>query len=185
MASTIFNGNFIKTLKPNLSLFGAAYLLTGTVNPTSVATNAPPGSLYLNTSSGTVYKKNDSGTTTNWAALATAVTSPGDINETSFSAANNISSPANVTGLAFANATVRSAIVTASVYVNATTSLYEVFTLELVQNGSGWYISSRSTGDASGFIFTVTSAGQVQYVNNNYTGFSAATVKFRAITTSV
>lgn len=111
--------------------------------------------------------------------------SSGDLDETSFSAANNISSPTNVTGLAFSNSTVRSAEVLVSVFVNATSSLYEAFNLILVQKGAAWEIAQNSVGDASGFVFTVTTAGQIQYTNSNYTGFSAATVKFRARTTSV
>lgn len=61
------------------------------------------------------------------------VGSAGDINETSFSAANNQASPANVTGLAFANATVRSFSALVSVYIDATTDLYEVFKLLGIQ----------------------------------------------------
>lgn len=119
----------------------------------------------------------------NIATKATA--SNGDINETSFSAANNVSSPANVTGLAFANGVVRSAKIMASVYVNATSPLYEVFDMMLIQRASDWVLSTTANGDASGFAFTVTNAGQIQYTDSNYSGFTAATVKFRAITTSV
>jgi len=53
--------------------------------------------------------------------------SSGDISETSFSAANNQGTPANITGFAFANGTVRSFKAIMSVYINATTPLYEVF----------------------------------------------------------
>lgn len=111
--------------------------------------------------------------------------SSGDINETSFSAANNQASAANVTGLAFANGTVRSFEALVSVYVNATSSLYEVFTLRSIQKGASWDLAVTSNGDASGFVFSITNAGQVQYVDSNYSGFVAATVKFRAISTSV
>lgn len=109
----------------------------------------------------------------------------GDINETSFSAANNTAVAANVTSLAFANATVRAFEALVSVYVNATSSLYETFMLYGIQKGSSWEMSQTSVGDVSGFVFTITTAGQVQYVNSNYTGFSAATLKFRAVTVSV
>lgn len=111
--------------------------------------------------------------------------SAGDINETSFSAANNQSVAADVTGLAFSNAAVRSFQAIVSVVVDATTDLYEEFTLNGIQKGSSWSMRQSSGGDSSGFVFTITNAGQVQYVNNNYTGFSSATLKFRATTTSV
>jgi len=111
--------------------------------------------------------------------------SAGDINETSFIAANNQVAAADVTGLVFANATVRSAEVLLSVVVDATSDLYESFKLQLIQKGASWSMSSTSVGDVSGFTFSVTNAGQVQYTNSNYAGFVSATVKFRAITTSV
>lgn len=116
---------------------------------------------------------------------ATNAGSPGDISETSFSGANNVSSPANVTGFVFSNAVVRSFKALVSVFVNATSPLYETFELQGIQKGSSWEMAISSVGDASGVLFTITNAGQVQYVDNNYTGFTALTVKFRAITTSV
>lgn len=111
--------------------------------------------------------------------------STGDIDQTSFSASNNQSSAANVTGLAFANGSVRAANILLSVYVDATTPLYEFFTLNVIQKASSWELTATSTGDASGFTFTITNAGQIQYTNSNYAGFNAATVKFRALTLAV
>ncbi len=115
----------------------------------------------------------------------TPIKSLGDLDQTSFSAANNQSVAADVTGLSFSNSINRSVKVLLSVYVNATSSLYEEFVLLLIQKGASWEMAQTSVGDASGFIFSVTNAGQIQYVNGNYTGFSAATIKFRAITTAV
>lgn len=184
-APIIFSGNDAKLLKPNLDFFGNAKILSGSVDPTSVATSAPKGSLYLNTSTGFTYRKTDAGSTTNWVILAAQSSSPGDISETSFSAANNQSSPTNVTGLAFANATVRSFDALVSVFVDATADLFEQFSLYGIQKGASWEMSATGTGDASGFTFSITNAGQVQYTNSNYAGFSSAVVKFRAITTSV
>jgi hypothetical protein len=111
--------------------------------------------------------------------------SAGDIDETSFSLANNQSSPTNVTGLSFNNAVVRSFEAQVSVVIDATADLYEVFTLQGIQKGSQWDISSSSTGDTSGINFTITAGGQVQYTSDNYAGFSSGTMKFRALTTSV
>lgn len=68
-SAVIFSGSKVKTLKPNLDLFGAAQILTGTVDPTVTATDAKAGSLYLNTSSGKTYSKNDNGSTVNWTIL--------------------------------------------------------------------------------------------------------------------
>ena len=118
-------------------------------------------------------------------ALTGVASISGDISHTSFSAANNQVSAANVTGLAFANGTVRSFDATVSVSVVATASLYEAFKIQGIQKGSGWDISVSSVGDSSGFIFSITSAGQLQYTDSNYTGFTSATVKFRALVTQI
>lgn len=111
--------------------------------------------------------------------------STGDIDVTSFSASNNQSSAANVTGLAFANANVRAAKVLYSITLIATSSKYEMGELFLVQRGSDWLMAQNFAGDDSGFVFTVTTAGQVQYTSPNSAGFTSATIKFRAETTPV
>jgi len=188
MAAVIFSGNSVKALKNSLILGTQATIWSGNADPSSSATTGTIGDFYIDTGTPNVYQKiTTSGTDTNWRLIPTSAGagSPGDISETSFSAANNQSAAANVTGLAFANATVRSFEALVSVYVNATTSLYEVFKLQGIQKGASWNMSATSTGDSSGFVFSITSAGQVQYTDSNYTGFSAATVKFRAQTLSV
>lgn len=48
---------------------GDAYVINGTVDPTSSAVDAPEGSLYQNTSFGNLYIKKDSGSSTNWNQL--------------------------------------------------------------------------------------------------------------------
>lgn len=106
--------------------------------------------------------------------------STGDIDETSFAAANNQSSAADVTGLAFANASVRAFEAQVSVTVDATSDLFASYKLYGIQKGASWEMSQTSVGDVTGFVFTITTAGQVQYTDSNYTGFVSATVKFRA-----
>lgn len=140
--------------------------------------------LSFNPSTNTLTTTTFSGALTG-AASGNLAKATGDIDSTSFSAANNQFSVANVTGLLFANASVRSFQALVSVYVNATSSLYETFTLTGIQRGADWQMSQVSVGDASGFVFSITTLGQVQYTNSNYTGFTVATVKFRAITTAV
>ena len=113
------------------------------------------------------------------------VGSAGDINETSFSAANNQASPANVTGLAFANATVRSFKALVSVTIDATSDLFEAFELMAVQKGATWDMTISSVGDDSGVVFSITNSGQIQYTSTNITGFVSNTIKFKAYTTTV
>lgn len=181
-APIIFSGNDAKLLKSNLDFFGNSKILSGTTDPTAVATSAPKGSLYLNTSNAFVYRKLDTGSSTNWKIIDSA--NAGDIVETSFSAANNQGAAANVTGLLFANASVRSAEILLSVAVDATSDLFEQFKLYAIQKTASWEMSATTVGDASGFTFSITTSGQVQYTSGNYTGFVSATLKFRAITTS-
>ena len=111
--------------------------------------------------------------------------SAGDINETSFSMANNQTTAADVTGLAFANATVRSFEALVSVEIDATADLFEVFKLNGIQKGAAWDMSVESTGDTSNVDFTITAAGQVQYTSGNEAGFVSGAIKFRALTTSI
>jgi len=116
---------------------------------------------------------------------SSAGASAGDINETSFAMSNNVTSAANVTDFAFANATVRSFEALVSVEIDATADLYEVFKLNGIQKGSGWDMSVESTGDNSQVAFSITAAGQIQYTSGNVAGFSSGDIKFRAITTTV
>ena len=71
-SASIFNGNYVRTLKQNLSLNGATEIQSGTVDPTSVATTAPIGAMYMNTSNGLIYRKLDAGSSTNWEILGAA-----------------------------------------------------------------------------------------------------------------
>jgi hypothetical protein len=109
----------------------------------------------------------------------------GDIAHTSFAAANNIVAAASVTGLAFAAGSVRSFKVQISVSIDATTDLNEIFDLQGIQLAGGFVMASSSVGDDSGVVFTVTSAGQVQYTSANSAGFVSNSVKFRATVTDV
>lgn len=168
---------------------GKAVKLFNSTNTTYIGLQ-PPLSAFTSTdytlpedgSSGQVLATQGDGTLY-WTAVAAA--SSGDINETSFSLANNQASPANVTGFAFANATVRSFEALVSVNIDATSDLFEVFTLRGIQRGADWDMSVVSNGDDSLVSFSITNAGQVQYTSGNYSGFSSGAIKFRAITTSV
>lgn len=106
--------------------------------------------------------------------------SAGDISETSTTFVDNQSTAADVTGLAFANGTVRS--FDAQVVVERG-STYEVYNLKGVQLSASWAMSIDSTGDDTGLTFTITAAGQVQYTSTS-TG-SGGNLKFRATTLTV
>jgi hypothetical protein len=118
-------------------------------------------------------------------SLVSGASSPGDIDETSFNINNSQAIAANITGLAFSNAVVRSFEVYASIYINATSSLYEEIKISGIQKGSDWDIAVTSVGDESGIQFSITSSGQLKYTSSNYSGFVSGTIKFRALTTSI
>lgn len=121
-------------------------------------------------------------------SITIALTNPpgsNDITETQFIPVNNQSSAANITGFLFANANVRSFTAQVQVVVSATASKYEAFSLQGIQTGTGWSMSVTAVGDESGYVFSITSAGQVQYTSPNAAGFTSAKMKFRAQTLSI
>lgn len=119
-------------------------------------------------------------------AISSAVAAvSGDIGLTAAPLTHNQGSPTNITGLAFNNAVTRSAHVHYCVVVSATSDVYEAGTLVLVQKSSGWDIAHTYMGDSTGIVFSVTSTGQVQYTCPAFSGFSSATIKFRADTTTI
>lgn len=171
----IFSGNDVKTLKSNIDINGNAKILSGNTDPTSVATSAPKGSIYLNTSTGFHYRKLDSGSSTNWIIQGSVNSS--DILTTSFTAADNQSSAANVTGLVFANASVTGF---ESLLTIVRASTYASYKLVGIQKASSWEMSQDFVGDDTGLVFSITNTGQVQYTSSS-TG-NTALIKFRAIT---
>ncbi len=112
---------------------------------------------------------------------STSVTPTGDIGQSSF-VASQTQTNATLTGLAFANATIRSFEAQVSVAISATSPLFESFNLRGLQRASDWQMSVISVGDASGFSFSINSSGQVLYSSGTYTGFTSAAVRFRAET---
>lgn len=109
----------------------------------------------------------------------------GDIQPSSFAASNNVASPTNVTGLAFSNAATGSFEAVVQVLISATTPLRQTFKIQGTQIASNWDITQSTNGNESGYVFTITSAGQIQYTSPNSTGFTSATVRFRAVTLPV
>lgn len=69
MPAVIFSGTKVKALKKILDLNGSIQIISSSVDPTSVAVDAPLGSILIYETTGDVYKKTDSGSSTNWAPL--------------------------------------------------------------------------------------------------------------------
>lgn len=116
--------------------------------------------------------------------IASIGSSTGDLAEGSFSLAES-AVDADVTGFAFANASVRSFKAQVSVSIDATSDLFEVFDIQGVQKSAGWEISIVSDGDDSLINFNISSLGQITYSSSTYTGFVAGTIKYRAQVTTI
>lgn len=109
----------------------------------------------------------------------------GDIPLTAFAGANDVQVAADVTGLSFDAQEIRSFEALVSVAVDANDELYESFRILGVQRSSGWSLSVMATGDESLVEFTITPAGQIQYVSGDYDGFTSLDIQFRAIVTHI
>ena len=125
---------------------------------------------------------NGSGTIT---VAQSVPSSSGDIAETSFSGANNQSSPANITGFLFNNAVVGSFEALVRINVDATSDLVSTYKILGTNKNGVFSIEKEFTGDNSLVDITITSGGQLQYTSANYAGFTSLTIKFRAITVGI
>lgn len=65
-----FGVNEAVNLTPGISYSNGVKNITGSLNPSSSAVNAPAGSLYMSTSVPGLYVKQDSGSSTNWSLLS-------------------------------------------------------------------------------------------------------------------
>lgn len=109
----------------------------------------------------------------------------GDLNEVSFSLANNQAVFVDVTGVSFNNANTRSIEIQYSIVIDATADLYESGKIMAVQRGADYEITHQVNGDNSLIVLDIDTSGQLQYKSASYAGFVSATIKVRAVTTSV
>lgn len=80
MAAVIFSGAYVKALKDNLKMGVGEniFILTGdSDDPTSVAKDAPQGSLYFRDGTSEIYQKLDNGSTTNFSRMDGDIKGPG------------------------------------------------------------------------------------------------------------
>lgn len=90
MGATTFSGSFVKAVKSQFNINDTAYILTGSDDPTSVAKDAPAGSIYIK-SDNKVFKKLDAGSSTNWDEFATLAATQTLTNKTIDASSNTIS----------------------------------------------------------------------------------------------
>jgi hypothetical protein len=146
---------------------GNILLATNDVKPILGAVNATGGSIIFNT--------------------VDVSPSIGDISrERRFNSLNDVSDASSITGFLFDNAVVRAfdAVVSVTILSSAGNK-YAYYNLKGVQKGSNWVINSSYVGDVTGYTFSITNAGQVQYTSTNITNWTSASVNFRALTTTL
>lgn len=115
--------------------------------------------------------------------IANSSSGPSDILTTNFSLANNVAAPANVTGLFFDPSTVRSAIISYSLYRSTNSNeVSEAGQIIITYSSTAgtWELAQYDVG-ASGVVFSITNSGQVQYTSSNVIGASySGKLKFSA-----
>lgn len=115
--------------------------------------------------------------------------SPGAGNTGSETISNNVAAPQSLSSLLFNGASIRSVTINYSVYRSTDTNeVAENGTLRLIYKTTAntWLINQVYNGEASGVVFTVTSAGQIQYTSDLITGTSyVGVLKYSYTTTAV
>lgn len=108
----------------------------------------------------------------------------GDIDLTSFTGAAGAVN-ADVVGLGFNPAVVRSFKALLSVSRDATADLFEAFEILGLNRGGQWEIAYSSLGDASGVTFDIDNTGQVTYSSDTPPGHVSTVMSFRALVTHI
>lgn len=171
-------GNYITALTGEVTASGpGSVAATITANAVTNAKLAQmPASTLKGNNTGLAADPTDLSASDVRALLSVLPSFAGDIQRTTFVALDNTITPTNVTGLAFANGTVRGFDTILSVERNTT---YAEYSLKGIQKGASWEMSQDYIGDETGLTFSITSAGQIQYISTNTT-FNAI-LKFRAL----
>lgn len=103
-----------------------------------------------------------------------------------FSAANNISTATNITGLLFPTANIRSFVLTISIQLLAGSgNKFAHYTIEGIQNVSGWAIDDSFVGDSTGISFSIDASGQLQYTSTNVSGWISNTFNYKSTSYSI
>ena len=170
VATSISSSNYVGSFVSSGSI-GASGITTGALYASSVSA----ASLYL---SGGITTNNINFTGSLYQNGALYSGGGGGACGGSFNAANNVTSPSNITNFVFtSSATVGfSAIVT--VNVNANVNLCETFSFYGSYSSSGWMLITSSYGDISGFTFSITPSGQIQYTSTNIYGWTSSIIRY-------
>jgi len=105
-----------------------------------------------------------------------------------FAGANNVLSPADVTGVSFPVSSVRSCSISIAVSISCSTggNLFAMYSIDAIQNDLGWQVFPSCVGDNTGVVFSITPVGQLQYTSTNVSNWLSTTMNYsiQAISTS-
>ena len=189
------NTNLLSTNVTANSLFvSSGTLMNGTLGVTGASTfyndlSVTSGSLFVRTDDfAPLVNGTASGTGSILFNGVDVSPSLGDISrEREFQANNDVRSESDITGFAFDNSIVRAfdAIVSVAIYYgNNDNNKFAYYNLKGVQKYGGWVLNSSFVGDITGFTFSITPNGQIQYTSTDIPSHNATYVNFRALTTT-
>lgn len=105
-----------------------------------------------------------------------------------FVASNNVSTPTAITNLIFPTANIRSFSINLSIQLLAGSgagNLYAYYTIDGIQNTSGWAIDDTFIGDNTGISFSIDNTGQIYYTSTNITNWISCTFSYKATSYSI
>jgi hypothetical protein len=105
-----------------------------------------------------------------------------------FAASNNVATPTPVTGLFFPTVNIRSFSINIQIQLLAgsgANNLYAYYTIDGIQNTSGWAIDDTFIGDNTGISFSIDNTGQIYYTSSNITNWISCTLSYKATSYSI
>jgi len=105
-----------------------------------------------------------------------------------FSASNNVSTPTAITNLIFPTANIRSFSLNIQIQLLANSGAdnrYAYYTIDGIQNTSGWAIDDTFIGDVTGINFSIDNTGQIYYTSTNITNWISCTLNYKATSYSI
>jgi hypothetical protein len=103
-----------------------------------------------------------------------------------FTASNNVSTSTAITSLIFPTANIRSFSINVQIQLLAGTgNLYAYYTIDGIQNTSGWAIDDTFIGDNTGISFSIDNTGQIYYTSSNIVNWISCTLSYKATSYSI